>query len=189
MINQLSEEHTTPKFHPHVTLLTKLPLSPSLISDVSKTLSTWKKRDHQKESVQAPFELEFENLGTKAKDSNYFQYLFVKIRLSSQLTSLRKLVREELIPEEFRRGDDDYFPHLSLMYGTDSIQDGRIAEEIIEKLENQTGRRKDFEGGQEGEGRKYEVSGGVEKFEVGQVWCVRCEGKVEDWEVLEKIPL
>ncbi|GAA5963404.1 hypothetical protein JCM3765_003058 [Sporobolomyces pararoseus] len=194
LINELSEEFSTPKFHPHVTLLTKLPLSNSLVSQVSKTLSTWKKEQEQVPPFEQQLELEFENLGTKAKDFNYFQYLFIEIKLDSKLASLRKLVREELLLESSSTKnaveDDDYFPHLSLMYGTDSER--RIAKEIIETLEKKTdGGETESKLAEEGGGggrRKYFVKG-LDRFRVGEVWCVRCEGAVEDWEVLGKIPL
>lgn len=76
--------------------------------------------------------------------------------------------------------EDDYFPHLSLMYGVDSKEEGRIANEIIRELEERG------EAGQDGE--RYQVKG-MYKFAAKEVWCVRCEGKVEDWEVLGKVKL
>ncbi|GAA5876847.1 hypothetical protein JCM16303_006307 [Sporobolomyces ruberrimus] len=177
LITSLSREHSTPSFHPHVTLLTKLPRTPSLIPSIKSVLSTWKTT----QQASSPFILEFEGLGSKAAESNYFQYLFAKINLSESLASLRRTVREGLLEEEKRMGEDDFFPHLSLMYGVDSEEERRVAKEIIEGLERSGKAGK-------GAGGNYGVEG-IQEFRVGEVWCVRCEGKVEEWEVLEKIKL
>ncbi|GAA5840853.1 hypothetical protein JCM5353_001992 [Sporobolomyces roseus] len=168
MIHTLSTTHSTPSFQSHVTLLTKLASTASLLSDLQTTLTEWKKTQTSSDLL-----LSFEGLGSHASSQNYFQYLFAIINLSPQLASLRQSTRSSLHSEEKRQEEDDYFPHLSLMYGLDD--ENKNSKEIITSLE-QGG-----ECGMTDEG--YEVSSRRE-FVVEEVWAVRCIGKVEDWEVL-----
>jgi len=130
--------------------------------------------------------LKYKRLGTKSKQGNYFQYVFVEVDLPNNqlLKSLRRIVREEFTitnVDKSEQDDDDYFPHLSLMYGNDSKEENRIAQEIIQNLEtNGTARATEL--------GEYEIVGET-VLKAEQVWVVRCEGKVEDWEVMEKIKL
>lgn len=219
MISRLAETYSTPRFGPHVTLLTRVPFDNNdnnddddegtcSIETVRQTLSDWKRQEPE----DGELELELTRLGSKSQEGVYFQYLFAEVKLSDRLERLRTRVRRGLIP---RRADDDdtvddYFPHLSLMYGTDEDdrdrdededetergateekkKKRRIAREIMSELESDgtvvtTTKKED--GDRAGDGR-ITVSG-VDRFVAREVWCVRCQGPVEAWTVLGKIAL
>lgn len=81
--------------------------------------------------------------------------------------ALRGAVREGLLGEGL--GEDDFFPHLSLVYGEDG--EGRTAEGIVREL---------------GGGKEV---GGIGGFEAEEILVVRCEGPPENWEVVGRVPL
>lgn len=79
---------------------------------------------------------------------------------------------------------DDFFPHLSLMYGFD---EDSTSKDGIGRAERLMGEMK-----RDGNVRKREGGielGGVREFEVGEVLLVRCEGEPEDWRVLGSVSL
>ncbi|GAA6011176.1 hypothetical protein JCM11491_006747 [Sporobolomyces phaffii] len=181
-IDALAERYSTPRFSPHVTLLTRVPYSSpaTVVPAVSAVLAEWKRS----RPTDDPLVLSLgSGLGSKADQQNYFQYLFARVDLSHALAGLRTAVREGLIDPDARTAHpDDYFPHLSLMYGTDASAENRIARDIIDRLE--TGHELDPAG-------RAEDALVVERgqFVASEVWCVKCEGPVESWQVLGKINL
>lgn len=169
LISSLSNTHSTPSFAPHITLLTGIPAS-TPPADILAVLSTT--------LVSTPgsrLSLSLTNLGTH---HTFFQYLFAAVSPSSPgLLALRKTVREALLPTS--AGPDDYFPHVSLMYGQDT--DERKVDDIIDRL------RKDGDL-VEGEEGRCELRGVGSTFEVGEVLLVKCEGRPDEWEVLGSVP-
>ncbi|GAA5940656.1 uncharacterized protein JCM15063_006315 [Sporobolomyces koalae] len=167
VIHRLAERHATPSFHPHVTLLTRL--FPRSLDRIPDLLRAWK-QEHQ------TLVLEYEGLGSKALEEHaYFQYAFVKIRPSDALKSLRALTEAELVDQEVA---DEYFPHLSLMYSSNWDESTQILKELAA----------------EGDDHEVERGGaymfkGQRSIEISEVWAVKCEGKVEDWQILEKFQL
>lgn len=82
--------------------------------------------------------------------------------------------------------EDDFFPHLSLMYGADlpsTTQDGVVRSDMLIQyfLHNEIVRERQGGGG-------VEVVG-VRGFEVGDVLLVKCQGRPEGWEVLGQVSL
>ncbi|GAA5859383.1 hypothetical protein JCM1840_004590 [Sporobolomyces johnsonii] len=179
LIASLATTHSTPPFPPHVTLLTGLPSTaplPSILSSLSLALSTWRT------STSPTLSLSFLPLGSKSKSAqpNYFQYLFAQIDPSPPLLALRQAVRTALLPH-LDPATDDYFPHLSLMYGVDT--DERSAEAIMGTLQDEGVVREAEE-----EGDKW-VVGGVSDVEVREVQVVLCEGRPEEWKIVGSVPL
>ncbi|KAL8283738.1 hypothetical protein RQP46_005533 [Phenoliferia psychrophenolica] len=116
LITSLATNHSTPLFAPHVTLLTGIDASTpptELLATIRSALATFP-------TPAGPFSLTLTSLGSKADEKNYFQYLFVKVDPNAKLLALRKAVREALLPEAVAAKPDDFFPHLSLMYGEDT---------------------------------------------------------------------
>lgn len=66
---------------------------------------------------------------------------------------------------------DDYFPHLSLLYGTDDPKTGREADKILEDLKTQG---------------VVELLGD-KGFTATSVMAVKCEGPPDTWEILGDI--
>ncbi|KAK4699729.1 2',3'-cyclic-nucleotide 3'-phosphodiesterase, partial [Phenoliferia sp. Uapishka_3] len=174
LINSLASTHSTPQFAPHVTLLTGFSFDPSTtLSQFSQAIKS--------ASLSSPLRLDFDGLGTKTTPTqrNYFQYLFAVINPENEeLMKLRKAVREALLTEEQLGVADDYFPHLSLMYGDDT--ESRNVGRIIEGLEKREVKR--------GRASGWEING-VEVVEVEEVLLVRCEGPPEDWEVIGRLAI
>ncbi|BGP42186.1 hypothetical protein JCM10450v2_006275 [Rhodotorula kratochvilovae] len=171
LISSLASKHSTPRFGPHVTLLSGISSSaalPPLLASLRAALAAWRALH------EPPLQLAFADLGSKAADGNFFQYLFARVDPANEtLLALRKAVRETLLPEK-QGTEDDYFPHLSLMYGTD---DGaRTAEGIIGELQREGGEVASTEGGCSVRGHA-----GIEVGEV-QVWM--CEGRPEEWRLV-----
>lgn len=109
-----------------------------------------------------PFQVQYNGVGTHG---TYFQYVFAKVAPSEALSNLRHRVRQAVMPSE---SPDDYFPHLSLVYGEDA--EHRSARDIVAGLENSGDER-------------------LVGFEVTSIQIVRCEGRPEDWQVLEDVTL
>lgn len=104
-IKKLSEKYDTPMFAPHVTLLGGLKASKTELISLVDTLA----------HTLQPFEL---TLTTVDRRSRYYQALFIHVEKTKALMSLRKTA------ERFfnTSNNEDYMPHLSLLYGDFSPQ-------------------------------------------------------------------
>ncbi|GAA5925058.1 hypothetical protein JCM1841_004061 [Sporobolomyces salmonicolor] len=177
LIASLATSHSTPAFDPHVTLLTGIPSTasiPAVLSSLSSALSAWRCT-----APSAPrLSLSFAPLGSKAAQNHYFQYLFAQVDLSPALLALRQAVRAALLPE-LDPATDDYFPHVSLMYGVDTEE--RSAAGILGTLQEEG----DVRQGEDGAW----VVRGVTGIEVHEVQVVMCEGRPEVWKVVGSMPL
>ncbi|GAA6000722.1 uncharacterized protein JCM10292_000562 [Rhodotorula paludigena] len=183
LIDDLAKRHDCPRFGPHVTLLSGLPTSsplPPILARLEQAIQSWRTASHT-----APLELRFTRLGSKAEQGVFFQYLFAHIRDDEPLLSLRRAVREALLPEEAAAKADDYMPHLSLAYGVDTpdrqaafLMRSLVDEREVRVLEQTVG---------QGEER-CEIRGhdGMDVSEV-QIW--RCEGRPEEWALVASVPL
>ncbi|SCZ89242.1 BZ3500_MvSof-1268-A1-R1_Chr1-1g01052 [Microbotryum saponariae] len=179
LIKSLSSSLNTPPFDPHITLLSGLPASTPLepiISSLARSIET---------SDLKRFKVEFKGIGTHHR---YFQYLFAIVDKDNEgLLRLRTLVQEGLENDGLLHDDpqtgekvervEQYFPHASLVYGTD-IEGERSVQEVMERMRKEGN---GFEGG---------VSvGSAQGFQVEEVLVVMCEGKPEEWKVLGRVAL
>ncbi|KAJ8293026.1 General transcription and DNA repair factor IIH subunit TFB5 [Rhodotorula toruloides] len=175
LINDLANEFDALKFGPHVTLLSGIPSSApvsSVLDSLSSAIATWRT------THRPPLRLSFRELGTKADEQNFFQYLFAKISPDEPLLALRKAVRDALLPEvAVRQPEDDYFPHHSLMYGVDNEK--RRAKDIVQRLV-EDGTMRTIEGG-------WHALKGQEGIEVKEVQVWMCEGKPEEWKLVGRL--
>ena len=109
--------------------------------------------------------LKFQQLGTH---HTFFQYVFAQVDpRNAQLFALRKAVRDGLLSDDL--GEDDFFPHLSLVYGADDNK--KTAEGIISEL---------------GDGNSV---AGLDGFTASEIQVVKCEGPPESWEVIGSVSL
>lgn len=115
-----------------------------------------------------PLELQYQELGSHG---TFFQYLFVAVEKSEELKELRSRVRTACLPPNVTSKPDEYFPHLSLMYGEDT--ESRKVADVMEQLEK--------EGGEE-------VRSG-RGFTADEVLVVSCEGPPKEWKVLGRVKL
>lgn len=105
-IKALSKHYDSPMFHPHVTLLGGLELHETKLIQLTDTLA----------HSLAPFTIYLQKAGTR---SPYFQSLFVRVQKSEPLIEAHHLAKELFDIEE----GEDYFPHLSLMYGNQATKE------------------------------------------------------------------
>ncbi|KAI5478322.1 hypothetical protein MNV49_005277 [Pseudohyphozyma bogoriensis] len=130
LIKDLSTTYGTSYFDPHVTLLTGMTVDTptQLILDQIKA-GTSAFRSEMKGKGITSLDLTLQKLGT---NGTFFQYVFAQVDSANPaLTALRAAVRASCLPH--LTTPDDYFPHLSLVYGTDTEE--RTAEKIISGLE------------------------------------------------------
>lgn len=105
-IKELSRRYSTPVFHPHVTLLGGLKMHETELVQLTDTLA----------HSLAPFTVYLEKAGARDR---YFQSLFVRIKKNEPLMSSHRIAKELFDCEE----KEEYFPHLSLMYGEQSPEE------------------------------------------------------------------
>ncbi|MGK7369382.1 MAG: 2'-5' RNA ligase family protein [Candidatus Halalkalibacterium sp. M3_1C_030] len=139
-INKLSDKYDTPSFEPHVTLLSGLRYGETELTQLTETLA----------GALSPFELLLTKAGYRDK---FYQSLFVHIKKSDELmnaynTALQLFGRE---------ADEEFIPHLSLMYGDISQEE---KERILSVM-----------------GREFHI-----RFEVHSLLLVKTEGKPDEWE-------
>jgi 2'-5' RNA ligase len=99
-IKRLSSEFETPVFDPHITLLKGLRGSETELIQLTDTLA----------ASLSPFMVELTELGYR---DHYYQSLFYRVKRTHELITVQDIA-ERLFG--FNR-DEEYFPHLSLMYG------------------------------------------------------------------------
>lgn len=114
-IKSLSEKYGTPLFSPHVTLLGGVSATETKMIPIANTLVS---------SVE-PFELELTKAGYL---DTFYQALFIHVKETNQLTSLRRNACRLFDIE-----NEEYMPHLSLLYGN-------LSQKQKEKILNNIGR-------------------------------------------------
>lgn len=157
-----------PKFHPHITLAS-LPLSVEKdLTDIEASITT---------SLKAPLTIKFSSVEI---GSHYFRSVYIAIEPTSEIMSLHGHIHEALqaIPRT------PSFPHLSLCYIDD--KDAEIGERdaFYRNLKD---------------GGKIRAGGGLDCglveedwmdcFVANEIWVVQCEGSVNEWAILRKLPL
>jgi len=98
-IKKLSEKHQTPIFSPHVTLLGSINGSETELTSLTNTLA----------SPMSPFDLELTKAGYL---DTFYQSLFVHVKKTKELEDVRNRACQL-----FDCNEDEYMPHLSLLYG------------------------------------------------------------------------
>lgn len=137
-IDKLSKKHGTPNFSPHVTLLGGISSTEAEAVPLTKTLAS---------SIE-PFNLELTRAGYRDR---FYQSLFIHIKENSHLQEARKNALRLFDVEE-----EDYMPHLSLLYGDLSQED---KERILNLL-----------------GREFFIS-----FTAKNIVLVKTDGKPDEW--------
>ncbi len=113
-INRLSENHNTPKFEPHLTLLGGLTTNESELVSFTDVLA----------HTLSPFSIYLTEIG---RGSDYYHCVFVKAKKTKPLMHAHETAAKvfEVDPER------TYKPHVSLLYGDFDLHD---KERIINKL-------------------------------------------------------
>lgn len=139
-IEELSNQYDTPVFEPHVTLLGGLRFGETELTHLTETLA----------ASLHPFEIALTRAGYM---DTYYQSLFVHVKKSEALMNARETA-EKLFGRE---PEEEYVPHLSLLYGDLSRNE---KERILNVI-----------------GRKFHI-----QFSVHNVLLINTTGKPEEWE-------
>lgn len=113
----------------------------------------------------------------------YFRSVYVAIQQDPAIIELEQYIREKLGKD----APPPCYPHMSFFYIDDSEAQER--QRIVEHLKKDGTIRPENNGvvlrcPSEDVTNGYEDVGG---FEGSEIWIVECEGKVEEWKVLEKV--
>jgi len=155
-----------PSFDPHLTLAS-VPSSTAL-SDLVAAIP----------SEQHPVPVYFKSLDVGDK---YFMSVYVAVHHTPELEMLRAHLREHL-------GDRAVptIPHMSLYYIDEEDHEER--EKAAQEL-RQKGRAVAHDGGLTLNWAAEIPSDVLSGFDGAEIWVVRCEGPVPEWEVVKKITL
>ncbi|KAF8798113.1 LigT-like protein [Phlegmacium glaucopus] len=165
------QETSYPKFHPHITVAT-LPLSvENKLTDIEASVTTSK----------APLTVK---LSSVEIGSHYFRSVYIAIEPTSEIMDLHGRIHEALhaVPRT------PSFPHLSLCYIDD--KDATVGErEAFYKTLMDRGKIR--AGGEGGVSLDCGLAGEdwMDGFEANEIWVVRCEGPVNEWAILKKLPI
>jgi len=113
LLTALSLVYNTPVFEPHMTLVAGLPFETDIHTlpfVVQNALQMWRLEN------QSTMRLTF--LETGHKEDVYYQSLFMHVKLSEQLQSLRAIVQRELCWNQMAAPSREYMPHMSLLYSS-----------------------------------------------------------------------
>jgi len=137
-IKKLSRKYETPVFPPHVTLLEGVQSTETELVPLANTLAS---------SLES-----FELVLTKAGYSDqFYRSLYIHVEESRQLIEVRKMACRL-----FDKTNDDYMPHLSLLYGELSQNEKERILNII--------------------GREFHI-----RFPVKSIVIMETEGKPKQW--------
>ncbi|KAL0581121.1 hypothetical protein V5O48_000910 [Marasmius crinis-equi] len=167
-----AEPESYPKFDPHITLVS-LP-SPSGIS-----------LSQLRESIpkdQRPLKVTFKSVDV---GDHFFRSDYIAVSLTPELVDLHRKVHDSLKLEP----RTPKFPHISLTYITNFDAEHGERQRWRDELQSE-GRIREEDGGDSiglncGIDKEEWISG----FVATEIWIVECEGPVETWKILDKIPL
>lgn len=141
-IQKLSKKYESASFEPHITLVGGLSAGETELKQLTDTLA----------GALSPFDI----ILTHADIGNtYYQSLFVRIKETKELMNARKKAKQMLSIS--RNDKEDYFPHLSLMYGD-------FKREQKERILNTMG-------------REFHL-----RFSVSNLLLIETSGKPQEWE-------
>ncbi|KAJ3540973.1 hypothetical protein NMY22_g4081 [Coprinellus aureogranulatus] len=181
--SHLKSKTSFPTFDPHVTLASSIPADKSL-EEIRKALghSPSDTNAHYPDS-QAPndgkFKVEFAKLQTGDK---YTQSVFIRCKETPDIMDLHSSFHKNLGIEV----KTPLFPHLSVAYIEDGDAEQGERDRFVKELKEQ-GRVK--EAGDSVSLLCAMPDEWVDGFEAAEVWIVKCDGPVREWEVLDRIKL
>ncbi|TFK42480.1 2',3'-cyclic-nucleotide 3'-phosphodiesterase [Crucibulum laeve] len=159
-----------PKFTPHITLA----LVPKDLNFELPTLRAAVPPSQERLAI------DFESVEV---GSTYFRSVYIAVKLSPELTTLHQHVHASLGVDP----KTPSFPHVSLCYIDDNEEDER--RRFQKTLQSEGRIREEFPGSVAVNCGPNDEEDWMSGFEAAEIWVVNCEGPVEEWEILEKIPI
>ena len=166
-----TSEASYPRFHPHITLAS-LPLSiERKLTDIEASITTSK----------APLIIKFSSVEI---GSHYFRSVYVAIEPTSEIIDLHGRIHGALNAVH----QTPLFPHLSLCYIDD--KDAAVGErEAFYKTLRDQGKIRARSEGNVSLNCGLAEEDWMDCFEANEMWVVRCEGPVNEWAILSKLPI
>lgn len=155
-----------PSLVAHITLASPIPSSLS----TATILSSVPARDLRGD---APLQVRFKSIDV---GDTYWRSVYITIDPTPEMLKLRDDIHAALRKHEGVNPTAPHFPHMSLYYIDDSEPD-----------ERNVAKNRLFTSKQAEEYADGVKLGNLPGFEGAEIWVVRCEGPVEEWEVLGKM--
>ncbi|KAK0463776.1 2',3'-cyclic-nucleotide 3'-phosphodiesterase [Desarmillaria tabescens] len=157
-----------PRFHPHITLLSLPADSPISVSALRDAIS----------SIQQSLDITFKSIDI---GTHFFRSVYIAVQLTPELTEIHTHVHKKVGVEP----RTPKYPHVSLCYITDEDAQHGERRAFYQAIESKI--RKEGDGGSLDCGELTEewISG----FVASEIWIAECNGPIEDWKILDKIPL
>ncbi|PBK92918.1 LigT-like protein [Armillaria gallica] len=157
-----------PRFDPHITLLSLPVDSPTSISVLRDAIA----------SIQLSLDIEFKSIDI---GTHFFRSVYIAVQLTPALAEIHTHVHKKVGVEP----KTPKYPHMSLCYITDEDAQQGEREAFYRTIEGKT--RK------EGEGVSLDCGELTEEwiggFVASEIWIAECNGPIEDWTILDKVPL
>jgi 2'-5' RNA ligase len=141
----------SPGFPPHITLTSNVPKPTDPLLPKLKL-----------ETISSP-EIEF---GELAHGDQYFKFIFLRIKKTPSLLALAKHIRETALPNASPFDEDQYDPHISLVYSNEPATEKRV-EFVAWKTSMAIGNSRGWKGGK-------------------VVLVDTSSGTVTDWKIIEE---
>ncbi|KAK0196776.1 2',3'-cyclic-nucleotide 3'-phosphodiesterase [Armillaria mellea] len=157
-----------PRFHPHITLLSLPADFPASISVLRDAIS----------SIQLSLDIKFKSIDI---GTHFFRSVYIAVQLTPALMEIHTHVHKKVGVEP----RTPKYPHLSLCYITDEDAQQGEREAFYRAIEDKV--RKDGDGVSLdcGEHTEEWIGG----FVASEIWIAECNGPIEDWNILDKVPL
>ncbi|KAK0484013.1 2',3'-cyclic-nucleotide 3'-phosphodiesterase [Armillaria novae-zelandiae] len=158
-----------PRFDPHITLLSlpaDFPISVSVLRDAISSIQL------------SALDIKFRSIDV---GTHFFRSVYIAVQLTSALTEIHTHVHKKVGVEP----RTPKYPHLSLCYITDEDAQQGEREAFYQAIEDKI--RK------EGDGVSLDCGELTEEWIGGfvaiEIWIAECNGPIEDWNILDKVPL
>ncbi|KAI3619273.1 cyclic phosphodiesterase [Moniliophthora roreri] len=160
-----------PIFDPHITLASLSSHSNILLSKLKESIP----------KTQSALKVNFKSVDA---GDHFFRSVYIAVTPTSELTALHQHVHEALGVEP----RTPMFPHISLCYISDHDAEHGERQRFRDELRS-TGRIREDEGGAVSLNCGTDKEDWVSGFISPEIWIADCEGPLESWRVLERIPL
>ncbi|SJL00760.1 uncharacterized protein ARMOST_04074 [Armillaria ostoyae] len=157
-----------PRFDPHITLLSLPADSPTPISVLRDAIS----------SIQLSLDIKFKSIDI---GTQFFRSVYIAVQLTPALTEIHTHVHKKVGVEP----RTPKYPHLSLCYITDEDAQQGGREAFYRAIEDKIRKEGDGVSLDCGELTEEWMSG----FVASEIWIAECNGPIEDWNILDKVPL
>ncbi|KAK0211077.1 2',3'-cyclic-nucleotide 3'-phosphodiesterase [Desarmillaria ectypa] len=157
-----------PRFDPHITLLS-LPADSSISVSILRDAIS---------SIQLSLDITFKSIDI---GTHFFRSVYITVQLTPELTEIHTHVHKKVGVEP----RTPKYPHVSLCYITDEDAQQGERRAFYQAIEDKIRKEGDIVSIDCGKLAEEWMSG----FVANEIWIAECNGPIEDWRILDKIPL